>query len=316
MTTPLSSDSIKTNHSPDDHKPPRLWKFVKNIFTNFHNGPKESETIRHAIEELIEENHVDPDASAFGGDENSMLRNILKLRKLTAYDIMIPRADIVGIPVDIEFEDLVKFFSQEGHSRIPIYKENLDDIIGVVHIRDILPYFSSDTKINLETIKRDVLFIAPSMPVLDLLLEMRLSRIHMALVVDEFGGIDGLITIEDVVEEIVGEIEDEHDIPQGPKFIEKHDGTIIADARVLVEDFENYAGSILTEEERQQDIDTLGGLVFSLIGRIPTRGELITHSSGIAFEIIEADPRRIKRLRISNVSRKSEEKVTIGEKSS
>jgi CBS domain containing-hemolysin-like protein len=146
-----------------------------------------------------------------------------------------------------------------------------------------------------------VLFVAPSMPVLDLLLEMRLSRVHMALVVDEFGGIDGLITIEDLVEEIVGEIEDEHDVAEGPKLVARPDGSLVADARTPIEEFEERAGQMLTDEERAEDIDTLGGLVFYILGRVPGRGELIVHDSGVSFEVMEADPRRVKRLRVRNL---------------
>jgi CBS domain containing-hemolysin-like protein len=139
------------------------------------------------------------------------------------------------------------------------------------------------------------------MRALDLLRQMRLSRIHMALVIDEFGGIDGLTTIEDVVEEIVGEIEDEHDVEQGPKMLARPDGSLIADARTTIEEFENRVGQVLTEEEREQDIDTLGGLVSALTGHVPTRGETISHPSGIVFEVVEADPRRVRRLRIRNL---------------
>jgi CBS domain containing-hemolysin-like protein len=210
-----------------------------------------------------------------------MLANILKQRHQTAYDIMVPRADIVAVDVRTGLDPLVRIMSKAGHSRVPIYRDTLDDVLGLVHIK---------------------LFVAPSMPVLDLLLEMRQSRVHMALVVDEFGGIDGLITIEDLVEEIVGEIEDEYDVSQGPKLVFGRDGSLVADSRATVEDFEKLVGPVLSDEERENDIDTLGGLVFSMAGRVPTRGELVTHPpSGISFEVMEADPRRIRRLRIRNL---------------
>jgi magnesium and cobalt transporter len=144
------------------------------------------------------------------------------------------------------------------------------------------------------------------MRVLDLLLQLRLSRQHLALVVDEFGGIDGLITIEDLVEQIVGEIEDEHDIAEGPKLLPRPDGTMVADARATIEEFEQQVGPVLTEEERDADVDTLGGLVFNLAGRVPSRGELVTHPSGISFEVIDADPRRIRRLRLRNLPSRTE----------
>jgi CBS domain containing-hemolysin-like protein len=176
----------------------------------------------------------------------------------------------------------------------------------MVHIRDVLACIAGERKYDLMQIKREVLFTAPSMRALDLLLEMRLKRIHMALVVDEFGGIDGLVTIEDVVEEIVGEIEDEHDVAEGPKLIQRPDGTLIADARATIEEFEAMVGPVLSAEEREEDVDTLAGLVFALAGRVPSRGELITHpASGIAFEVLDADPRRIKRLKIHNLPKPS-----------
>jgi hemolysin (HlyC) family protein len=195
----------------------------------------------------------------------------------------------------------VQVMSTKGHSRLPVYRETLDDVVGMVHIKDVLTCLVGEQPFELTSILREVLFVAPSMRALDLLLQMRLSRIHMALVVDEFGGIDGLTTIEDVVEEIVGEIEDEHDVDQGPKMLARPDGSLVADARTTIDEFEQRVGSVLSEEEREQDIDTLGGLVFALTGHVPTRGESITHPSGIVFEVVEADPRRVRRLRVRNL---------------
>jgi len=184
-----------------------------------------------------------------------------------------------------------------GHSRIPVYRETLDDAIGMVHIKDVLAWRGEEESFELAKIVRRVLFVAPSMRVLELLLEMRVKRSHMALVVDEFGGVDGLVTIEDLVEEIVGEIEDEHDHDREPNLVRRPDGAIDADARAEIERLESEFGPILSEDERE-DIDTLGGLVFSLAGRVPIRGELIRHPSGVEFEVLEADPRRIRRLRV------------------
>jgi magnesium and cobalt transporter len=215
---------------------------------------------------------------------------------------MVPRADIVAVDVRTELDELVRTLSEAGHSRVPVYRDTLDDVLGLVHIKDLVPYVGGKGDFDLGSTLRKALFVAPSMPVLDLLLEMRQSRVHMALVVDEFGGIDGLITIEDLVEEIVGEIEDEYDVHEGPKLVLNRDGSLIADSRATVEEFEELVGPVLSEEERENDIDTLGGLVFSLAGRVPTRGELVLHPpSGISFEVMEADPRRIRRLRIRNL---------------
>lgn len=256
-------------------------------------------SLRDTIEEIIEETEREEQADvAIGSHERVMLGNILKLRHLTAYDVMVPRADIAGVDISASLDEVIAVTSGKGHSRVPVYRGNLDDVVGFVHIKDVLKAVKSERRFSLAGLTRGVLFVAPSMRVLDLLLQMRLSRVHLALVVDEFGGTDGLITIEDLVEEIVGEIEDEHDAEAGPRLVRWPDGSLVADARVDVEEFEEAFGSVLTEEEREEDIDTLGGLVATIAGRVPTRGELIQHSSGVSFEVMEADPRRIKRLRV------------------
>jgi len=276
---------------------------LRNWLRSLRRG-RNGDTLRETIEEIIEETETEVDAP-ISEDESALLRNILQLRNLTAYDVMVPRADIAAVPADVELNDLVRVMSTKGHSRVPVYRETLDDVIGMVHIKDVLTFLTGDRPFDLKSILREVLFVAPSMRALDLLLQMRLARIHMALVIDEFGGIDGLTTIEDVVEEIVGEIQDEHDVEQGPKMLARPDGTLIADARTPIEEFERRVGPVLSEEEREQDIDTLGGLVFRLTGHVPTRGESVTHPSGIVFEVVEADPRRVKRLRIRNLPQRS-----------
>jgi magnesium and cobalt transporter len=276
---------------------------LRNWLRSLRRG-RNGDTLRETIEELIEETETEDDAP-ITEDESALLRNILQLRNLTAYDVMVPRADIAAVPVDIELAELVRIMSTKGHSRLPVYRETLDDVVGMVHIKDVLTCLIGDRPFDLKSILREVLFIAPSMRALDLLLQMRLARIHMALVIDEFGGIDGLMTIEDVVEEIVGEIEDEHDVEQGPKMLARPDGSLIADARTTIEEFERRVGPVLSEEERERDIDTLGGLVSALTGHVPTRGESVTHPSGIVFEVIEADPRRIRRLRVRNLPQRS-----------
>lgn len=261
-------------------------------------GGRGDNTLRDAIEELIEER--DSAENSIAADERILLANILKLRDRTVVDAMVPRADIIGVPADITLPQLVQRFSEEAHSRMPVYRESLDDVVGMLHIKDVLGCVADQKPFNMQAIIREVLIVAPSMPVLDLLLHMRQTRQHMALVVDEFGGIDGLVTIEDLVEEIVGEIEDEHDDAVEPKMVPRADGSLIADARLAIEDFEAQVGRIFDEEELE-DIDTLGGLVFALAGRVPARGELLRHPTGVEFEVIEADPRRIKRLRVRNL---------------
>lgn len=253
--------------------------------------------LRDTIEELIDEQEEAGELPATS-DELTLLRNILNLHGLTVYDIMVPRADIVSVDIDVSLEELVRLMSEEAHSRIPVYRGTLDEIEGIVHIKDVLACWNLEQPVHLKDIVRRVLFVAPSMPILELLLQMRVTRVHLALVVDEFGGIDGLATIEDLVEEIVGEIEDEHDEDDTPSMTERTDGSFDADARVPLKDFEDRVGAILTDEEREEDIDTIGGLVFFLAGRVPVRGEIIRHQSGVEFEVLDADPRRLRRMRV------------------
>ncbi len=255
--------------------------------------------LREAIADLIEETETTDTAQPAAG-ESSILLNILKLGEKTAYDVMTPRVDIRAAPEGVDMKGLIEAVQEHGHSRLPIYRADLDDIVGVVHIKDVLPYVFEPQGFDLQRIMRAPMFVAPSIRVLDLLLQMRLSRAHIALVVDEFGGIDGLVTIEDLVEEVIGDIEDEHDVVRGPSLVQRPDGTFLANARTTIEEFESRVGPVLTDEERAEDIDTLGGLVMSLTDRVPSRGELVAHPSGIVFEVIDADPRRIKRLRVRN----------------
>ncbi|MFN6954967.1 MAG: hemolysin family protein [Acetobacteraceae bacterium] len=236
-------------------------------------------------------------ARAADPQERALLANIARLRGKTAYDVMVPRADIVAMEASLTLDQAIALIQREGHSRYPVFQRTLDDVVGMVHIKDVIgglgkPGFS------LQAVLRKPLFVAPSIPVLDLLLQMRQQRMHLALVVDEYGGIDGLVTIEDLVETIVGDIADEHDEDAAPQMIERPDGAVDLDARLPIEAFEARFGSVLTDEEREQDLDTVGGLVFTLAGRVPVRGEVLTHSSGLEFRVLEADPRRIKRLRV------------------
>jgi CBS domain containing-hemolysin-like protein len=253
---------------------------------------------REALASLDEEDDSMPESDR--SHERELIENILEIRDQPISELMVPRADIVAVDADTERDELLKLLVARAHSRLPVYRETLDDVIGIVHIKDVLAVIAEGGELSLEAIVRQVSIVAPSMRVLDLLLDMRKTHQHMALVIDEFGGIDGLITIEDLVEGIVGEITDEHDRAVTAKMVEKSDGSLLADARVPIEDFEARVGQVLEQDERDE-VDTLGGLVFSLAGRVPSRGELLTHpSSGLEFEIIDADPRRIKRIRVRN----------------
>ena len=255
-------------------------------------------SVREAIEELIEES--EDTGAAIDGDERTLIGNILKLHRLTARDVMVPRAEIVAADVGARLPELVTLMAGEAHSRLPVYRGKLDDVLGFVHIKDVLACIGEKGEAEVKDLVRDILFAAPSIRVLDLLLEMRASRVHMAIVVDEFGGVDGLVTIEDLVEEIVGEIEDEHDEEDGPSLVARPDGSVVADARTRIEEFESLSGRFTTDEERDE-ADTLGGIVFRLIDRVPRKAEVITHPSGLEFEIIDADPRRVKRLCVRNL---------------
>lgn len=267
---------------------------------------REAESVRDRMEELIEETQADlgesdgPHRRADELDvhERALLSNVLKLRGVTAADVMVPRADIMAMPEEFTLEQAVRLIQRDGHSRYPVYRGQLDDIVGMVHIKDVFASVGRDAPFDLKAILRKPLFVVPSVPVLDLLLQMRNARVHMALVVDEYGGIDGLVTIEDLVETIVGDIADEHDEPGPPQMVERQDGTIELDARTRIESFEEKLGPVLTDEERGSDIDTVGGLVFTLAGRVPAKGELVSHSSGLEFRVLDADPRRIRRLRV------------------
>jgi len=266
---------------------------------------KEAESIRDQVEELIERQEAPNEAGAADGpasgldaEERALLGNVLRLRNITAYDVMVPRADIMAIPESHSLAETIALIQTEGHSRYPIYRDGLDDIVGMVHIKDVFADIGKEAEFSLSAILRRPLFVVPSIPVLDLLLQMRQARVHMALVVDEYGGIDGLITIEDLVETIVGDISDEHDEEQAQQITERPDGALDLDARTPIAAFEARLGTVLTDEERAADIDTVGGLVFTLAGRVPAKGELVSHPSGLEFRILEADPRRIRRLRV------------------
>jgi magnesium and cobalt transporter len=263
--------------------------------------PTSEPTLRESIAELMQEAADAPEAQAAPSEldrhERLLIQNILRLRETTADDVMVPRADIVAMRVDLTLEQAIEQIRGDGHSRLPVYREQLDDIVGMVHVKDVFAYVGRPDAFSLEAILRKPLMVAPRIRVLDLMLQMRQQRVHMALVVDEYGGIDGLVTIEDLVETITGEIDDEHDDEATPMVTERPDGALDLNARLPVADFEKRMGPILSADERDADIDTVGGLVFTLAGRVPAKGEVISHPSGLEFRILDADARRIRRLR-------------------
>ena len=237
--------------------------------------------------------------------ENELLKNLAGLRGITASDVMVPRVNIISVAMSDNFKDIVKQLIKTNHSRVPVRNESLDDIVGVLHIKDVLANLFLKEKPNIKSLLKKPFFVSPSISLLDLLYEMRVKRRHLALVVDEYGGIDGLVTIEDLVEELVGEIEDEHESSSEIRLDKIEDGSIIVEARIVINLFEDLINSI-RKEDLNDEIETLGGFIISIAGRVPVKGEVIRYSpSGLKFEILEADPRKIilvKIIGLNNIS--------------
>jgi CBS domain containing-hemolysin-like protein len=225
-------------------------------------------------------------------------------QSLTVADVMTPRADITAVELSTPFEAVVAAFAESEHSRLPVYRETLDDPVGVAHLKDLFKLLAGPEPrdaagdVVLPRMKRETLYVPPSMRAADLLVRMQTSRCHMAMVIDEFGGVDGLVTLEDVIEAVVGEIDDEHDEAAAIQIVARAGGVFEVDARVDLEELESTLGRRLTTDDLEEDIDTAAGLVTALAGRVPQRGEVIAHPDGLDFEITDADPRRVKRLRI------------------
>ncbi|UWQ22936.1 transporter associated domain-containing protein [Jannaschia sp. W003] len=224
----------------------------------------------------------------------------LRLKRLD--DVLVPRAEVVAVPVDIALPDLVAKFRSSGNTRLPVFETTLDEPLGMIHLKDLALNhgFNGDREkpLDLRPLLRPLIYAPPSMPIGVLLTKMQTQRTHMALVIDEYGGVDGLVTLEDLIEQVIGEIEDEHDVEEGRFWREERPGTYLALARTPLEDFEDEIGRKLSEDGDEEEMDTLGGLVFMLAGRVPARGEVIEHPDGTEIEVVDADPRRIKRLRV------------------
>jgi CBS domain containing-hemolysin-like protein len=276
--------------------------------------------LREDLESVIESHTVETGTPAMAADSRSMLGNVINFQDLRVSDLMVPRADIVGIEEEESLRALLDRFIEANHSRLPIYRETLDDVVGMIHVKDFLRWLNnkgrtsksksvagislsaaelSSTVKGHSSIIRDVLYVPLSMPASDLLLKMKSTHVHLAVVVDEYGGTDGLVSFEDIVESIVGEISDEHDDDEEDVLIKKqNDITWIADARVAIATLDEMFGVDLLPEDQEDEADTLGGLVFEMGGRVPVRGEVIKHAAGLEFEIVESDLRRVKRVRI------------------
>ena len=273
---------------------------IKKLFKKFFfKKNTENNNLKQSIETVL-----DNDLKGTEGiskHERLMLLNILKIDGIRSSDIMIPRADIGAVELNDSFEKVLEVFIKEAHSRVPIYEKNLDNIIGMIHIKDLVNYQNQKkTETNfLQNLKREILEIPPSMPVLDLLLKMQLTRLHMGIVIDEYGCTDGLVTIEDVIEEITGEIEDEHDEKNLPMLIKSSLNTFEASARIEIDELQKVTNVEFLNSYDNDDVDTLGGLIFSITGRVPQRGEIIKHTSGTTFEIKDADPMKIKSVKVT-----------------
>jgi CBS domain containing-hemolysin-like protein len=278
--------------SPDGGS--RLWRGIQHLIW----GDDAEPTLRGQIEEAIEESE---DSRPVAGDltptERQMLRNLLDFGDQTAGDICVTRGDIIAVPSDIGFDALVDAFADAGHSRLPVFGESLDSVVGMIHIKDVfLAKVDASRDRSMAALMREPLFVPESMGVIELLARMRSERTHLAIVVDEFGGTEGLVTIEDVVEEIVGDIEDEHDEAEAGMLTLLEDGLWESDARVELEVLQEVVDRRLTAED--DEVDTLGGLVFLMAGHIPEKGESVDHPSGWKLEAIDSDPRRIIRVRL------------------
>ena len=279
-----------------------------------------SKDLRESLEGVIESHAEETGGNAMAADARSMLGNLLNFQDLRVDDLMVPRADIIGIEEGESLRVLLDRFTEANHSRLPVYRESLDDVMGMIHVKDFLRWMNSKGRTSksksvaglslsaselTSTIKqhnsivRDVLYVPLSMPASDLLFKMKTTHVHLAVVVDEYGGTDGLVSFEDIVETIVGEISDEHDDEVAEILIKKqNDVTYMADARVAIATVEEMFGVDLLPDDQEDEADTLGGLIFEMGGRVPVRGEVIAHASGLEFEIAESDLRRVKRVRI------------------
>ncbi len=298
MTDKTPTESAPAARPEPESEEPPSWRTLWQRLRQTIGGRSDAADLRDAVEALIEEQDA---AAPLPAGERQLLSNVLQLRECTVADCMEPRAHIKAIEINATLQELVQLMAATQHSRVPVYRETLDDILGMVHIKDVLSCLAAGRDCAIKDLLRQVLFVPPSTPATRLLQQMRTARHYMAMVVDEFGGIDGIVTIEDLIEEIVGEIDDEHDTVAEAQIIARADGTLLIEARLPIEDFEARVGQILTPDERDE-IDTVAGLVFLIAGHMPRVGESFTHQpSGISFDVLEVDHSRILRLRVRNL---------------
>jgi magnesium and cobalt transporter len=299
LTRPREPESLSGNAADEEAEERLSWLDRLRSWVLRHVLIQRSDSsLKDVLEEVIEE-HSDQ-VKTIAPEEKVMLHNVLSFSDIRVSDIMVPRTDIAAIASGIDIEDLKQHIIEQRHTRVPIYEDTLDHVQGFIHIKDLLPMLAGDAAYDIKSIVRPLLFVPPSMRIINLLIKMRHVGSHMAIVVDEYGGTDGLVTMEDLFEEIVGDIQDEHDQDedQEDRIVRINDTTYEVSARMRIETLEQRLGLNLVTEEKSDEFDTLGGLIFYQLGRVPSRGEIVPHVSGIRFEITEADPRRIRKVRI------------------
>lgn len=270
---------------------------LNRFFRKLTGRPDPDTNLRETIEELIEESTEEN--PSIDHDERELLGNVLSLRDLTAHDVMIPRVDIIAVPLDVTSDELIATINRSQLKQILVYKETMDEVVGMIQVKDLLAWVSSKKSFNIKALIREVLFVSPALGTLDLILQMRETGTKVALVVDEFGGIDGLVTFSDLIEEIIGDIQDAQDRNAPAPLQMRSDGAIIADGRVTLEEITETYHLDLMIADLEDDIETIGGLVASIAGRVPKRGEIVSHPNGTEFVVLEADPRRVKRVQIN-----------------
>ncbi|MEM6761331.1 MAG: hemolysin family protein [Pseudomonadota bacterium] len=307
-----SPKAAQLNGSAAAHKHEGDEGWLNRVLTVF--GLRANEGLRENLAQALADDAAE--GSIFSPEERRLLQNILSLRDVRILDVMLPRANIDAVPEDISVADLMRQFREAGHSRLPVYRGTLDDPVGFVHAKDIMIRIAEEAAmedglklgavdlarpLSALDLVRPILFVPPSMPAMDLMLKMQAARTQLALVVDEYGGTDGLVSLEDLIETVVGDIEDEYDWPTEPTMTKGGSGIWYADARVPVEDFEEEAGFEFPELDFRDDVDTLGGIVFGILGRVPARGEVVASADlpGVEFEVLDADARRIMRVKVT-----------------
>lgn len=309
-------DGSAENPDPLPMRWRRWWRRSFLFLRRLLRRAKPEPSLRSSLEEIIgeleeveQESFQEQPELSFSKQERALLANILKLREKSADQVMVKRANVVAVEIDTPLPEAVEQILESKHSRVPVYQGSIDHVLGVINIKDVVVEVNRNRSCGLADLARPPRVVSPSLPVLELLFEMRQTRQHMALVVDEFGGIDGLVTIEDLIEEIVGEIEDEYDEQSAPSIVEQTNGDLIVDAKLPARDLETHLRSSLLSGRDGEASETVGSVVLSLAGHIPSRGELI-RSSGIEFEVMEADSRRIKTLKVRDL-RSNKRQATV-----